>query len=239
MPGTLIFTATFNEAGNIEAWVSGVCSSVPEADLLVIDDGSPDGTGKILDELAAAQPRLRVIHRPGKAGLASAHLRAVEEARSRNYDLLVTMDADGSHQPHQIPALLEAAKEADFVIGTRYRGGSHSAGPLRRILSLGANRLTMLILPTGLSEYTTSFRVFDRKAMDVVNTTEFTAGGYAFFLECVEVMYQSGMRMVEVPIDFIDRTHGQSKIPKSQIALSMGALASLGANRWFGKRKNT
>lgn len=236
MPRTLVFTATFNEAGNIRAWVDGVSEAVPDADLLVIDDGSPDGTGKILDDLATVNPKLRVIHRPGKAGLSSAHLRAVEEARTGGYELLVTMDADGSHQPHQIPALLEAARNADFVIGTRYRGGSHRAAPLRRILSLGANRLTMVILPTGLSEYTTSFRVFDREAMDVVSSSEFNAGGYAFFLECVEMMYRSGLRMVEVPIDFVDRAHGQSKIPKSQIALSMGALVSLGANRWFGRK---
>lgn len=231
MTRTLVFTATFNERDNIEAWISGVNSAVPDADILVIDDNSPDGTGAILEELTFTYPQLRVIHREGKSGLASAHIRAVEEARLLNYDYLVTMDADGSHQPKQIPQLLAAIPNADFVIGTRYRGGSHRAGAGRRVLSSGANILTRILLPTGLSEYTTSFRVFDRAAMDVVARTEFTTGGYAFFLECVEVLHQSGLRLAEVPIDFIDRTAGESKIPRSQIALSMHALILLGWRR--------
>lgn len=236
VPRILVFTATYNEAQNISDWVVGVSQALPNADLLVVDDNSPDGTGQLLDQLCAAFPRLAVIHRPGKSGLASAHLRAVEEALAGGYDLLVTMDADGSHQPHQLRSLVEASEGADFVIGTRYRGGSHQAGPLRKTLSLGANRLTMTVLPTGLSEYTTSYRVFNRRAMEVLNSTEFTAAGYAFFLECVEVLHQAGLRLRESPIDFVDRTHGESKIPKNQIAMSMAALASLGWARWVRKR---
>lgn len=228
---TLIFTATFDEVKNIEAWVTGVDAAVPGSDLLVIDDDSPDGTGRLLDELAGRRPHLKVIHRPRKSGLASAHLAAISFALENGYDFIVTMDADGSHQPPEIPLLLEAAQGADFIIGTRYRGGMHRAKALRRFLSASANGLTRAVLRTGLSEYTTSFRVFDRRAMAIVRDATFTAGGYAFFVECVEVLYQAGATMREVPIEFIDREHGESKIPKNQIFLSMGALARLGVNR--------
>ena len=128
MPRPLIFTATFNERGNVEAWVRGSHRACPDADLLVIDDSSPDGTGRLLEEIAQEAPYLRLIHRSEKQGLASAHLMAMRFAQENSYDLLVTMDADGSHQAWQIPELLRAARDVDFVIGTRYRGGHHRAG---------------------------------------------------------------------------------------------------------------
>ena len=227
----LVFTATYDEARNAPIWVSGVRSAVPEADLLVIDDGSPDGTGRILDALAADDPKLTVIHRQGKSGLASAHLAAMQYALDHGYEVLVTMDADGSHLPAQIPQLLQALPGNDFVVGTRYRGGSHSAGTFRRILSAGANGLARAVLPTGLSEYTTSFRAFDRRALDKLVSVHFTTGGYAFFVECIEILHNADMRMTETPIDFVDRTHGSSKIPKGQIFMSVQALVSMGVQR--------
>lgn len=231
MARTLVFTATYDEARNAPVWVQGVRESVPDADLLVIDDGSPDGTGRILDAIAAEDSSLTVVHREGKSGLASAHLAAMSYALDHGFDALVTMDADGSHLPAQIPNLLDALPGDDFVIGTRYRGGSHQAGNFRRLLSAGANGLARVVLPTGLSEYTTSFRAFDRRALEVLVHGTFTTGGYAFFVECIEILHQSGLRMAEVPIDFVDRTHGSSKIPKSQIFMSMEALVSMGIRR--------
>lgn len=231
MARTLVFTATYDEARNAPIWVRGVRDSVPNAQLLVVDDGSPDGTGRILDDLAVDDPALTVIHRAGKSGLASAHLAAMQYALDNGFDVLVTMDADGSHLPAQIPNLLGALPGNDFVIGTRYRGGSHQAGTFRRLLSAGANGLARMILPTGLSEYTTSFRAFDRNALEVLTGATFTSGGYAFFVECIEIVYQSGLRIAETPIDFVDRTHGSSKIPKSQIFMSMEALMSMGLRR--------
>ena len=231
MARVLVFTATYDEARNAPIWVSGVKSAVPEADLLVVDDGSPDGTGRILDDIAANDPSLKVIHRLGKSGLASAHLLAMQYALEHGYQVLITMDADGSHLPAQIPRLLEAIAASDFVVGTRYRGGSHRAGALRRTLSAGANGLARVLLPTGLSEYTTSFRAFDTDALQTLVNAKFTTGGYAFFVECIEILHQSGLRMTEVPIDFVDRTHGSSKIPKSQIFMSVEALLSMGIRR--------
>lgn len=234
----LIFTATFNEKGNVEAWVRGVRRACPEADQLVIDDSSPDGTGELLDEIARDAPYLEVIHRSGKLGLASAHLFAMRFALERGYELLVTMDADGSHQPWQIPDLLSAADKADFVIGTRYSGGSHRAAIGRRTLSWGANSLAKTLLPTGLSEYTTSFRVFNRRAMSVIVHESLRDAGYAFFLESVETVYQAHLSITEVPIEFLDRVYGSSKIPRSQIFTSVGVLLGLWKRRLVsGKRR--
>ena len=237
MPHTLIFTATFNERGNVEAWVRGTHRACPDADLLVIDDSSPDGTGSLLEEIALEASYLRLIHRLEKQGLASAHLMAMRFAQENSYDLLVTMDADGSHQAWQIPELLQAARDVDFVIGTRYRGGHHRAGAGRRLLSWGANSAARALLPTGLSEYTTSFRVFSPTALDVVLNASLRDEGYAFFLEVVEAIHQAGLTVTEVPIEFLDRVYGSSKIPRAQIMTSMGVLITLWRQRLSnGKR---
>ena len=237
MSRTLVFTATFNERGNVEAWIRGVRRACPGADQLVIDDSSPDGTGDLLDEIAQDAPYLEVVHRSGKLGLASAHLQAMRYALDRGYEHLVTMDADGSHQPWQIPDLLSVADDVDFVIGTRYGGGSHRAAVTRRALSWGANSLARTLLPTGLTEYTTSFRVFNRQAMSVITHASLRDEGYAFFVESVEAVYQARLSIAEVPIEFLDRVYGSSKIPRSQVFTSVGVLVSLWQRRLIsGKR---
>jgi len=208
MPGVLVFTGTYNERETIETWVRGVSQHQPDADLLVVDDSSPDGTGRILAGLQEEFPRLTVHTRPGKQGLNTAHLYALQYALDRGYDCVVTMDADGSHQPSQIGRLLGVSDGVDFVIGTRYRGGTHQATAFRRTLSHGANATARVLLPMGLSEYTTSFRVFSPEAMRAVTSADFSFRGYAFFIECLEVVKQSGLSMAEVPIDFLDRTGG-------------------------------
>ena len=231
MSRTLVFTGTYNERETVEVWVREVSLHQPDADLLVVDDSSPDGTGAILTSLQQEYPRLVVHHRPGKQGQNTAHLHALRFGLDEGYDRVVTMDADGSHQPRQIARLLEASDTADFVIGTRYRGGTHRAPRARRALSLGANGASRLLLPMGISEYTTSFRVFNPDAMQVVTSAPLTFRGYAFFIECLEVLHQSGLSMAEVPIDFVDRIGGTSKIPRSQIFLSMEALGRLSLRR--------
>ena len=231
MARTLVFTATFNERENVEAWIEGVSQSCPDADLLVIDDSSPDGTGDLLDDLSRKYQALTVVHRPEKSGLASAHLAAMRYAQEDGYEYLVTMDADGSHQPWQIPHLLEVSDSFDFIIGSRYHGGSHRASMLRRVLSWGANSAARTMLPTGLTEYTTSFRVLNENARQVVLSASLRDDGYAFFLEVVEAIHQSGLLMAEIPIIFIDRVHGSSKIPRTQILTSMRVLIELWRQR--------
>ncbi|MCF8530770.1 MAG: glycosyltransferase [Candidatus Nanopelagicales bacterium] len=227
----LIFTATYNEADNIGPWVRGVVAARPDADILIVDDSSPDGTGALVEQLATEFPQITLHSRPGKSGLSSAHIYAMQYALDNGYDALVTMDADGSHQPAQIPAVLGGLQIADFCIGTRTRGGTHQAALPRRVLSHGANITARILLPMGISEYTTSFRAFDPVALRAVLAHDFSASGYAFFIECLEVMHRAGVRMTEVPIDFLDRFSGTSKIPKNQIYLSMIALTRLSAGR--------
>ena len=232
---TLVFTATFNERDAIESWVRRTAAAIPDADMLIVDDSSPDGTQDVIRGLAEQFPRLWLISRPGKQGLASAHLLAMEYARDHDYEVLVTMDADGSHQPEQISRVIQGLDEADFCIGTRSRGGSHQAPALRRSLSHGANLAARVLLPTGLSEYTTSFRAFNARAMDVALDHDYVHRGYAFFVECIENLHHQGVSMTERPIDFLDRQGGESKIPRNQIFMSAQALLLLGVRR----RRNT
>jgi dolichol-phosphate mannosyltransferase len=231
----LVFTATYNEAANIGPWVEGVIAACPAADILIVDDNSPDGTGAVVTELTRTFPQVTLHSREGKLGLSSAHIYAMQYALDNDYNSLVTMDADGSHQPAQIPAVLGALSSglstANFCIGTRTRGGSHQAALPRRVLSHGANVTARILLPMGISEYTTSFRAFDPVAVRAVLAHDFSAAGYAFFIECLEVMHRAGVVMTEVPIDFLDRFSGQSKIPKNQIYLSMLALSRLSFTR--------
>ena len=232
---TLVFTATFNEREAVQPWVRRTAAAVPDADMLIVDDSSPDGTQDVIRGLAEQFPQLRLISRPGKQGLASAHLLAMDYARDHDYQVLVTMDADGSHQPEQISQVVQGLDEADFCIGTRSRGGSHQAPALRRSLSHGANLAARVMLPTGLSEYTTSFRAFNARAMDVALDHDYVHGGYAFFVECIDNLHRQGVSMTERPIDFLDRQGGESKIPRNQIFMSAQALVMLGVRR----RRNT
>jgi dolichol-phosphate mannosyltransferase len=236
MARELVFTATYDEAANIESWIRQVAAHRPEADMLIVDDSSPDGTADVIIGLQAEFPQVTLHSRSGKLGLSSAHLFAMTTAQEMGYDRLITMDADGSHQPSQIGGLVDALGPAQFVIGTRTHGGTHQGTPMRRILSGGANTAARIILPMGLTEYTTSFRVFDREALTAVLAGEHRDSGYAFFIECLEDLHRAGIRMAERPIDFLDRAGGVSKIPRNQIWVSVGALARLGRQRRFPER---
>ena len=239
MTRELIFTATYNEAANIGPWISAVVQAQPSADILIVDDSSPDGTSTVVVDLVKHYPQIVLFTRSGKLGLISAHLYAMRYAFENEYDVVVTMDADGSHQPVQIPAVISGLAQANFCIGTRTRGGSHQAALPRRVLSHGANITARVFLPMGLSEYTTSFRAFDPVAVRVLIDHKFTTSGYAFFIECLEVMHRSGILMTEVPIDFLERFSGTSKIPKNQIYLSALALGQLSLNRLRNRTDKT
>ena len=227
----LVTTATYNEAVNGEEWYSRTRAVAPEADLLVVDDGSPDGTADVIRSLQTGDTGLHLIERPGKGGLGSAHRTAMVFALEKGYDTFVTMDADLSHQPEQLPPFLELVPEFDFVIGTRSGEGSCDYTGVRRLLSLSGNRAARLMIPTGLTEYTTSMRAFSPHALEVLFSRGVRDDGYAFFMEVVETLHQANCRMTEVPIHFMDRTRGQSKIPKHQIWLSASTLIRLSGHR--------
>ena len=230
---TLIFTATYNEKDNIRALVGDLLQAVPHADVLVVDDGSPDGTGRMLDEMKHAQSRLKVIHRSGKLGLGTAHIAGMNFARDQGYDQLVTMDADFSHLPSDIPRLLQALDAgADFVIGSRYMpGGVCAYTGYRKFISVMANVLARMLLGIPLHEFTTSFRAFRVDFLRTIDLTTIQAKGYSFFLEVVFRLHRAGARMREVPIHFADREHGVSKIPKFEIFNGMMRLLRLTLER--------
>jgi dolichol-phosphate mannosyltransferase len=234
----LVFTATYNERDNIEELVRRVLALPMACDLLVVDDNSPDGTGTLLDELARAEPRLKVVHRPYKLGLGSAHMLAMAWAVRRGYDALVTMDADFSHDPAAIPQLLQALGQADFAIGSRYmKGGSCDYVGRRRAMSLWANRLAWLLLGAGLREYTTSFRAFRVSMLREAQFSRIHSQGYSFFMETVWHLHRAGYRCVETPIRFVDRVHGDSKIPKNEIWNGVLKLGELCVKRLLGWRR--
>ena len=235
MSKELVFTATYNERDNIAWWIEEVAKARPGSDILIVDDNSPDGTGDLISKLQQAFPQITLHSRVGKLGLNSAHLFAMEYAYENGYDVLVTMDADGSHLPSQIPRVVSGLSNAQFCIGTRTHGGTHQAAKSRQILSHGANTIARVLLPMGLTEYTTSFRAFTRPAIRAALSHEYGFSGYAFFIECLEGMHQQGIVMTERPIDFLDRQGGVSKIPKNQIVVSAGALTQMSWARITGK----
>lgn len=234
---TLIFTATYNESENIASLCSHVLGLDPGYDMLVIDDSSPDGTGQILDDLARANPRLKVVHRPGKLGLGSAHEWAMDYAEQQHYEALVTLDADFSHDPNDIPRLLKALEGMDFVTGSRYmEGGSCNYSGYRRVVSIWANWWARRLLGIPLHEMTTSFRVFRVDFLRRVDLGAIKSNGYSFFMEIVFRLSRVGARMTEVPICFADRRAGASKIPPFEIFNGMRHLLYLFCLRLTGSR---
>ena len=214
----LVFTATYDEAGNISPLIEDVFRQLPSCDMLVVDDNSPDGTGDILDALAHRYPRLSVVHRPRKSGLGSAHRLAVQHALAGGYDALITMDADFSHHPRYLPTMVEQLEESDFVTGSRYApGGSCSYGLARRALSRTANVLTRGLLRIPLHETTTSYRAFRRSLLSLLDVDSIRSDGYSYMVESIFRVSRATRSMSEFPIAFVDRRAGQSKISKFEI----------------------
>jgi dolichol-phosphate mannosyltransferase len=238
MQKTLVFTATYNESANITSLCERILGLNPSYEMLVIDDNSPDGTGAILNKLAANSTRLKVIHRACKLGVGSAHELAMEYAENNDYDVLVTMDADFSHNPDDIPRLLEALADVDFVTGSRYMlGGACNYSGYRRIVSIWANRWARRLLGIPLHEMTTSFRAFRVDFLRRVDLGAIKSNGYSFFMEIVFRLSRVGARMSEVPITFADRQMGASKIPPFEIFSGLRHLLYLFLLRLAQKRK--
>ena len=205
---------TYNEADNLAWIVDRVRTAVPEADVLVVDDSSPDGTGELADKLASDDPQVSVVHRSEKAGLGAAYLHGFEVALERGYDVIGEMDADGSHQPEQLPALLAALEESDLVLGSRWvPGGSVVNWPLsRRALSRGGNLYTRLLLGIPIKDATGGFRLFRRTTLEAIDLPSVQSVGYCFQADLARRTVQAGLRVREVPIEFVERVRGESKM---------------------------
>ena len=228
-PGrTLIFFATYNEAGNVVSMIDRILLAVPAADILVVDDSSKDGT---LDLLRGLQcPTLTVLVRPDKLGLGTAHLLAWKYAIHHGYDALVTMDGDHSHDPADIPRLLARLREdVDIVIGSRYtQGGACDYTGYRLRVSQAANISARQLLRIPLSEFTTSFRAFRVNALNRIDFDTLMVGGYSFFLTVIVQAHLHGLRLAEVPIHFHERNAGVSKIPPLEVFRGIANLLRLG-----------
>ena len=235
----LIFTATYNELDNIEDLLTTIWRVMPNTDVIVVDDNSQDGTGALLDKISESNPLLKVVHRPEKMGLGMAHHFAMIYAIKHGYDALVTMDADHSHNPQDIPRLLEKLSEADFVIGSRYMsGGSCDYTGYRRFVSVSATIGARMLLGIPLHEFTTSFRAFRVSELQKVNFLKLHNHGYSFFMESIFRLKQAGLRLEEIPIHFDDRKAGVSKIPRFEILRGMRKLLHLAASRIFPLRSS-
>jgi len=224
---TLVFFATYNEAGNVKSMIDRIGESTPHADILVVDDSSKDGTLDVLDSLA--RPNLTVVVRPGKLGLGTAHLLAWKYAIHHGYDILVTMDGDHSHDPADIPSLIQRLDaKTDLVIGSRYaKGGKCDYTGYRLRVSQAANKASRLLLGIKLSEFTTSFRAFRVSRLNAIDFDSLVVGGYSFFLTVIVQAHRHGLNIAEHPIHFHERNAGVSKIPPLEIFRGMANLVRL------------
>jgi dolichol-phosphate mannosyltransferase len=232
-PRVLVALATYNEIETLPRLVSEIIAVLPQADVLVVDDNSPDGTGRWCDEFAAREPRLHCIHRPAKLGLGTATLAAIRRAIADAYDVLVTMDADGSHEPRHLPELLAAAPRADVVIGSRYcPGGQIEGWPLaRRMASRSINAVSRRLLCLPVRDSSGAFRAYRVPALARLNLEKIEAPGYAYLEELVWHLSRAGASFAEVPITFRQRRAGISKITLAEAA---GKVRTIGTLTWRG-----
>ncbi|WP_028638263.1 polyprenol monophosphomannose synthase [Nocardioides sp. URHA0032] len=226
----VVVVPTYDEAENL-AWIVGrLRAAQPEVDVLVVDDGSPDGTGAIADELAAEDPAVRVVHRRAKAGLGAAYLHGFRVALDAGYDVIGEMDADGSHQPEQLHLLLEALEHADLVIGSRWvPGGSVVNWPLNReLLSRGGNLYVRLLLGIAVRDATAGFRLFRRTALEKIDLESVQSTGYVFQTDMVARTLAAGLVVEEVPIEFVERVRGDSKMSGAVATESLKRITAWG-----------
>lgn len=227
----LVVVPTYNEAENLAAIVRRVRRAAPVVEILVADDNSPDGTGARADELAAADGHVHVLHRPGKQGLGTAYLAGFAWARERGYDAVVEMDADGSHAPEDLPALLAAARHADVVIGSRWASGARVLNwPWRRLLlSRCGNLYARLALGIPVADATGGYRIYRRAVLEALDLATVRSQGYSFQVELCRLAHRAGFRLVEVPITFAERERGASKM---SLAIIGEALWRITAWAW-------
>jgi dolichol-phosphate mannosyltransferase len=212
----LVVVPTYNEAANLPSIVPQILAQDPRLDVLIVDDNSPDGTGELADQMAAADGRVHVLHRPGKGGLGKAYLAGFRWALERDYELVFEMDADFSHDPKFLADFLRAAEEADLVIGSRYKTGVNVINwPISRLLlSLGANQYARWITGMDIMDSTGGFKCFHRRVLETIDFDRVRSNGYSFQIEMSFRAWKKGFRLMEIPIVFTDRVEGQSKMNK-------------------------
>ena len=231
---------TYEERQNLESIAARLRSAVPDADLLVVDDNSPDGTGDLADKLSEADPRIQVLHRTDKAGLGPAYIAGFRWALERGYDAVVEMDADGSHQPEQLPQLLTALAAADGVIGSRWiPGGKLLNWPKsREVLSRAANVYVRLMLGLKIKDATGGYRAYRASALRTISLDTVESAGYCFQIDLTLRMIQAGLRIVEVPITFVERERGASKMSQAIIGEAFLRVAQWAVSTRLRRRKH-
>jgi dolichol-phosphate mannosyltransferase len=235
-----VIIPTYNERDNLEPIVTRVRTSVPEADILVVDDNSPDGTGEIADKLAARDSHVHVEHREGKSGLGTAYIAGFRWGLERGYGVLVEQDADGSHDPADLPRMLDALQDADLVIGSRYvPGGTTVNWPKsREMLSRGANIYTRIMLGIEVFDATAGYRAYRAETLRAIGLDEVESQGYCFQIDLTLRTAQEGFRIREVPITFTERARGASKMSRAIVAEALWRVAQWGVASRLGRRRH-
>jgi dolichol-phosphate mannosyltransferase len=226
----LIIVPTYNERENAPGICERLWAALPDVDLLFVDDNSPDGTGELLDEMAAKSDRVHVLHRAGKLGLGTAYVAGFKWALERGYDFVFEMDADGSHDPQYLPVMLELAQhDADVVVGSRNvpGGGTRNWGVGRKIISRGGSFYARTILGIGVRDVTAGFICWKRRALEALDLETLGSNGYMFQIETKYRALQAGMKLVETPIIFVDRRVGQSKMSRAIVAEALTKVWAL------------
>lgn len=237
LDAVLVVVPTYNEADNLEPVVTRVRRAVPDAHLLVVDDASPDGTGVLAAALAERDGNVHVLHRPGKQGLGAAYIAGFRWGLARGYDVFVEMDADGSHRPEDLPRLLAALADADLVLGSRWvPGGQVVNWPgSRRLLSRGGNTYVRLALGVPLQDATGGFRAFRRATLQAIRLDDVASQGYCFQVDLAWRALSAGCRVLEVPITFVERERGTSKMSRSIVAEALWRVTFWGLRHRLGR----
>jgi len=238
MPRTLIVTPTYNEKDNLPRFIDAVRSAWSDADLMVVDDNSPDGTGAIADAIAAKDDHVKVMHRPGKLGLGTAYTQAFKQGLAEGYDRFFEMDADLSHDVKYLPDFIAALDEgADVVIGSRNipGGGVEGWGLGRHFISKGGSLYSRTILGLGVKDLTSGYKAFTKRALEAIDIDSVHSNGYSFQIEMTYRALRKGMRVKQVPIVFVDRTAGRSKMSRRIFVEAIGVVWKLRAEALVGK----
>lgn len=224
---------TYEEAGTIREVIERVLASSGRVDVLVVDDDSPDGTGRIADDIAAANPRVTVMHRPRKAGLGPAYIAGFKDSIAAGYDAMVEMDSDLSHDPADVPRLIIAAGEADLVIGSRYvpGGATRNWSRMRELISRGGNAYARLWLRFRFTDSTAGFRLYRRAVLETLPLDEITSEGYGFQVEMTWRTWLAGFAIAEIPIVFSERREGASKMHRGIVIEAARKVARWGMSR--------